>query len=102
MLAVLAAWLLANGDTTLSLVVTAIVSGSAGAAGTFGIVGKRKDDLADVYKRLYEAKLTETDDMAKRITRLESQVNLFQSNFVSQIAAGVTDAVVKMVHEKGL
>lgn len=64
------------------------------------VVDKRRKDLVELYKGLYEAKHSETKDLSTKIERLSAQVELFQSDFIRQLAEGVTEAILRIVDER--
>jgi hypothetical protein len=80
-------------NTVLAVLVSAILAAGA----TFGAVGKRARDLADLYQGLYQGKAVQVAELEMRLTQLESRVQLYESDFTKKIAEGVTEAILRTV-----
>jgi hypothetical protein len=78
--------------------IVALLIGAVGAGTSVGgLVAKRQKDLGELYKSLYEGKSAEVSEINLRVGHLEAQVALFQSDFMKQLAEGITEAIVRSV-----
>lgn len=81
----------------------AIVSFFLGALGVGGaaisIYDKRKRELTQTYKDLYEAKSAEVEVLQDKVTRLEARVDFFESGFTKGLAKGVVDAIYQILEQ---
>lgn len=78
------------------IAVVAAVVGSVVAV----VVDKRRRDLVELYKGLYEGKSSEVQELNERLTRAEAQIALFQSDFTRHMAEGVTEAIVRIMETR--
>lgn len=80
-------------------VVSAIVVAIPAIGATAAIVDKRRKDLTDLWKGLYEAQKVANEEQEAKIVRLEARVNLFESNFIHEVAAGVAGAIKDLLED---
>lgn len=64
------------------------------------VVDKRRRDLVELYRGLYEGKQAENVELSARMTRVEHRLELFESSYMAKLAEGVTDAVVRLVTKR--
>lgn len=64
------------------------------------VIDKRRRDLVELYKGLYEAKNIENRDQQKRIDRLEARIEFFESSFTKSLAEGVVEAIMRIMDER--
>jgi uncharacterized protein (DUF697 family) len=93
---VLAAAFQVDTSTVIGTVFGAVAAGSSAA----GLVAKRQRDLGQLYKGLYEGKTSEVSELRDRLTHLEAQVELYQSDFTAKLAEGITEAIVRAVERR--
>lgn len=93
-------------DLGLVAIISLILSGIASLT-----LNRRKQELIDLYKGLYEAKEKENEDLKQQkdneiarlkdeVKDLRSRVDLYQSDFTRQLAEGVTEAIVRIFEER--
>lgn len=64
------------------------------------VLDKRRRDLVELWKGLYEAKDVENRELQRRVDTLEARLNLFQSDFITNLAQGVTEAIIRIMDER--
>lgn len=80
-------------EVTTDNVIAAVIGIGIGIPAAIGLYATRKESEAKIWERLYHAQKEENNQITDRVQRLESQVDLLQSNFIQQVARGVAEAV---------
>lgn len=89
-----------GAEIGLSQVVSGVVGAATSAALLLGILDKRRKDISNTWKELYEAKKEENSELENRLTRCEARVEFFESAFIRKVAQGVTDAIIHELDER--
>lgn len=84
-----------------SQIVSAVVGCVSAAVILLGIFDKRRKDISQTWKDLYEAKSVELTERDKRLARLEAEVDLLKSDFSKNLADGVTTAILRILDDRG-
>ena len=75
-----------------------MLTASVVLAGIVGLtVDKRRRDLSELYKSLYEGKSAEVNELTSRLTRLEARLEFYESDFTKKLAEGITSAIIESV-----
>lgn len=77
-----------------------LIGGLTFGAAAIGIYDKRKRELTETYKQLYEAKSDKVEELEREVRGLKAQVDLLMSDFTAKLAVGITDALHRIYLEK--
>jgi hypothetical protein len=81
-------------------VVSFVLGGIAVGGAAVSVYDKRRRELTETYRQLYEAKSDKVEELETELRALQAQVDLLLSDFTAKLAQGITDALHRIYKEK--
>jgi len=82
--------------------ISAALIGAIGAGGAaIGVYDKRRRELTETYKGLYEAKTELVSQLETKVARLEARIDFFESDYMRKFTEGIVEAVFRYLEESG-
>lgn len=92
--------MLFGAEVSTSELFSFLTGGLLFGGAAIGIYDKRRRELTEMYKQLYEAKSDKVEELEREVHSLKVQVDLFMSDFTAKLAVGITDALHRIYKEK--
>jgi hypothetical protein len=94
---------------TLTSLITLVLGVAGGFSAAFGLVGKKREQVAQIYKDIAEARKAEVEQAlqtAQEYRHLaeqhEARIAFLESEFADKLAQGVTRAILEYVRREKL
>lgn len=79
---------------TSEVLIAAIVGLVTGGAAVLSVLDRRRRDITQTWKELAEAKSAQNDELVRRVTSLETRVDVLQSAWADDLSTTIADRVV--------
>jgi len=97
---VLAAELISSGGGISGTITSALVVAGAVALVWSALVDRRRRDVAETYKELYEASSAKVEHLEAEMAELRARVAVLESDLIERVAEGVAAKVAKILEGK--